>query len=152
YLGNSVEGMLRRGSRWPSSCSNLAGMPGQFVRRSILVAEKLVSPNIADKLLRLGIPLQVCLQLVGDVAKERGGSRAMTGFKIAGARLPAADAIKEIAGVQGGRILAGGLLGRKGCLSISPVEAVRGAVQRRAGRKLVLRQQLRHDFVAISTD
>ena len=73
------------------------------VRRPIFVRQKSVGVGLVREALGLGVPFEVRLRLVGDVADQGGGRVAVADLDVAVAGLPAADAVEEVAGVQVGR-------------------------------------------------
>src|SRR5262245_65788253 len=69
----------------------------QFVRRAVLVTEILVRSLIVREPFGPGVPFEVGLRLVSDVAEQRGRCATVTGLDVAVASLAAADAIEEVA-------------------------------------------------------
>src|SRR5262245_47156755 len=121
----------------------------QFVRRAILVTEIFARSLIVLESFGLGVPFEVGLRLVSDVAEQRGRCAAVTGLDVTMAPFAATYAIEEVARVIS--VLRPALYFLR-CyhrpLARAPA-ALNCAVERRADGKFVRRDVVGDDLVAV---
>src|SRR5207247_1195648 len=79
-------------------------------RLTRLAAEQLRRLRVADDLLLDGVPAQLAACAVGDVAQVRDGRGPMADLDVRRWLLPRAHALDEVARVQVGPVVGGGLL------------------------------------------
>ena len=125
----------------------------QRVRLAVLVRQQPVRRLVVGEALGLGVPLQVRLRPVGDVADQRGRSVAVALLDVAGAglrlltqsrKLRAWSAVSAFPPVR--------FFGSICALAPTAPALLNRAVQRRAGGELVGREHLRHHLVAVAVE